>query len=65
MTEQQRERYRIAWTDLLGELTALDAMIAEYPEPDKVTDERLVYEIADLARQLNALTAVWSAGIPA
>lgn len=66
MNDIQRERYAAAYYRLLGELTTLDAMIAEYPTPDKATDERKVYEIADLSRQLNALTAVWTgAGIPA
>lgn len=65
MNATQRDRYADAYYTLLGELTTLDAMIAEYPEPNAVTDERLIYEIADLARQLNALTAVWSMGIPA
>jgi len=60
MTPAQRERYRIAWTNLLGEVTTLDAMVATYPEPDAATDERLAFELEDLARQLNALTAVWA-----
>ena len=66
MNSTQRERYAAEYYRLLGELTTLDAMIAEYPEPKDVTDDKLVYTIADLARQLNALTAVWTgAGIPA
>jgi hypothetical protein len=65
MNDIQRERYAAEYYRLLGELTQLDAMIAEYPEPQDVKDEQLVYTIEDLARQLDALTAVWSAGIPA
>ena len=65
MTSQQRQRYEIAYYRLLGEVTTLDAMIATYPEPDAAQDARKTFEIEDLARQLNALTAVWSVGIPA
>lgn len=65
MNETQRQRYEIAYYRLLGEVTTLDAMIATYPEPDAAQDERKTFEIEDLSRQLNALTAVWSVGIPA
>ena len=60
MTDAQRSRYEAAYYKLLGEVTTLDAMVATYPEPDAATDERLAYELEDLARQLNALTAVWA-----
>ena len=64
MTEAQRARYEAAYYKLLGEVTTLDAMVATYPEPDAADDVKLAYELEDLGRRLNALTAVW-AGIPA
>lgn len=60
MTPAQRERYRVAWTNLLGELTTLDAMIHDYPTPDTVIDPALIFELEDLGRQLNALTTLWA-----
>jgi hypothetical protein len=60
MTDAQRSRYEAAYYKLLGEVTTLDAMVATYPEPDAATDPTQAYELEDLARQLNALTAVWA-----
>ena len=60
MTDNQRERYAQAYYLMLGELTTLEAMIADYPEPTDVIDPALAYEVADLTRQLNALTAIWT-----
>jgi hypothetical protein len=41
MNDIQRERYAAEYYRLLGELTQLDAMIADYPEPgDDVKDEQ-------------------------
>lgn len=59
MNAAQRERYEAAYSRLLGELTQLDAMIHEYPEPDEVIDPALTFDLEDLARRINALTAVW------
>lgn len=64
MTDAQRKRYGDAWFALMGELTTLDAMIHDYPPPDAVIDPALAYDLEDLARRLNALTAVWT-GFPA
>jgi len=64
MTEAQLRRYSAAWYRVLGELTTLDAMIHAYPTPADAQDDRQAFELEDLARQLNALTAVWT-GIPA
>ncbi len=60
MTEAARERYKLEYYRLLGELTALDAMIhALFPEPGKATDDRLTAEARDLAQRVGALTACW------
>lgn len=61
MTDAQRERYAAAYYNLLGELTTLDAMIHDYPPPDVAIDPALAYDLEDLARQINALTAIWVA----
>lgn len=60
MTDNQRERYAQVYYLMLGELTTLEAMIADYPEPADVIDPALAYEVQDLTRQLNALTAIWT-----
>lgn len=60
MTEQQRGRYAAAWGRCWGEMATLDAMLAEYPEPGAVEDDRLAMELEDLGRRIGALTACWS-----
>ena len=61
MTPAQRTRYEQAYYKLLGELTTLDAMIHEYPTPEDVIEPALAFDLEDLARRINALTAVWAA----
>jgi len=60
MTPAQQARYRAAWDKLMDELNALEEMINDYPEPGEVIDPALAFEVEDLGRQLNALTAVWA-----
>ena len=60
MTPAQRTRYEQAYYKLLGELTTLDAMIHEYPKPADVIEPALAFDLEDLARRINALTAVWA-----
>jgi hypothetical protein len=60
MTEAQRSRYEAAYYKLLGEVTTLDAMVATYPNRTRPTNLTQAFELEDLARQLNALTAVWA-----
>jgi hypothetical protein len=63
--EAQQKRYDSAWFNALTQVAKVDAMLHSYPQAgDDATPEQ-AYELEDLARQLNALTAVWSAGIPA
>lgn len=57
MTTQQRQRYEAALTRCYKEVTAIDAMLAEYPSPDEIRDDRAALELEDLARRLAALTA--------
>jgi D-arabinose 5-phosphate isomerase GutQ len=58
MTEAQRARYEAAYYKLLGEVTTLDAMIAASGSGYAADDVKLAYELEDLGRRLNALTAV-------
>jgi hypothetical protein len=60
MTEAQQKRYDSAWFNAFTQVTKVDAMLHEYPQAgDEATPEQ-AYELEDLARQLNALTAVWA-----
>ena len=63
MTGQQRERYEAALMRCYGEMTAVDAMLAEYPAADVVEDDRAALELEDLARRLGALTACWQPAV--
>lgn len=57
MTAQQRQRYEAALMSCYKEVTAIDALLAEYPSSDEVQDDRAALELEDLARRLAALTA--------
>ena len=57
MTTRQRQRYEAALARCYKEVTAIDDLLAEYPTPDQVNDDRAVLELEDLARRLAALTA--------
>ena len=59
LTAQQRARYEAALMRCYGEITAVDAMLAEYPPAEDVADDRAALELEDLARRLGALTACW------
>ena len=63
LTPQQRERYEAALMRCYGEMTAVDAMLAEYPAADVVEDDRAALELEDLARRLGALTACWEPAV--
>ena len=64
MTDAQYKRYSDAWYRLLGELTTLDSMVHDYPKPEDVIDPALAFDLEDLSKRINSLTALW-VGIPA
>jgi hypothetical protein len=65
MTREQRERYAAALSRCFGGVMVLDAMLESYPAADEVTDDVAMLELEDLARRLEALTAVWDGDVVA
>ena len=59
MTDAQRERYTLALKQLHISQQTTNDMIAGYPPPDEASDWRMIYEIEDLSRRMDALTAIW------
>lgn len=60
LTEEQRERYDRTLRRCLGEVTALEMMLAEYAPADEATDDGAISELEDLAARIGALTACWT-----
>ena len=64
MTDAQRKRYEAALESLRSPQRTVNDIINGYPEPEVAGDFRMIFEMEDLTRRLDALTT-FVAGIPA
>ena len=55
-----QQRYAAGRQRVLAALSRLEAMVREYPQPEKARGEGASDELHDLASRLEALTATWS-----
>ncbi len=65
ITEPIRRRYADEFYELIGALTALDAMCQEFPEPGVFDDPALIPAVRDLRLRVQALTACWEPAVAA